>query len=205
MPQKNTIKIYDSESYYHVYSRGGNKQPIFLEASDYGYFTYLLERYLSTSKVYKNKDGASYPTYSKAIRLESYCLMRNHFHLLLYVTTDGDKLKSFMSSLKTSYSMYFNLKYKRVGSVFESRYKAKRIDDQSYLSHIHRYIHMNPRHWKTYRYSSLSSLFSGQKDWLQPISIRDEFADIDRYMSYVEEYQDNKDELEVVKHYLANL
>jgi len=140
MPQKNTIKEYATHSYYHVYTRGANKQKLFLEAADYHHFLALFERCLSPKEAV-SKTGIVYPNYNADIKLLSYCLMTNHIHLLVYQTDDAQSLRKLMSSLMTSYSKYFNLKYHHVGSVFESRYKAKRIGNDSYLTHISRYIY----------------------------------------------------------------
>lgn len=204
MPQKNTLKEYQPDSYYHVYSRGINKQKIFLEAADQRYFISLFERYLSGKKAI-SKTGELYPDFSQDIKLLSYCLMPNHVHLLLYQLEDRQALRHFMSSLMTSYSKYFNYKYRRVGSVFESRYKAKRIDAEGYLAHISRYIHMNPRRWETYRYSSLSYVFNRPiPPWLAIQDTLEGFINREDYLQFLRDYQTNKDLLEVIKDQLAD-
>jgi len=105
----------------------------------------------------------------------------------------------------TSYSKYFNLKYRHVGSVFESRYKAKRIDNDGYLTHISRYIHMNPRRWQTYSYSSLRFVFSEQcPGWLSLSEVLSEFKSREDYLAFLRDYQENKDILEEVKYQLAD-
>lgn len=106
----------------------------------------------------------------------------------------------------TSYSKYFNAKYRRYGSVFESRYKAKRIDNDSYLSHISRYIHMNPRRWQTYSYSSLKFVFSENcPEWLSLQDITHAFIDREDYFSFLHDYQQNKEVLEELKDQLADI
>ena len=83
-------------------------------------------------------------------------------------------------------------------------YKAKRIDDDSYLIHISRYIHMNPRRWLTYKYSSLRCIFDeSPPKWLKPGIITSQFDDRQEYIEFLEDYQDNKDSLEEIKHQLA--
>src|SRR3989344_6464753 len=153
MPSRNIIKTDVAESYYHIYARGNNKQHIFLDPVDYLYFEGLLSRYLS-EKALLDKNGLLYPNYSKVVELLAYCQMSNHFHLLIY-QSNVCAMAVLMRSLMTSYSRYFNLKYKRTGRLFETSYKAVRISQQSYLEHISRYIHLNPRYWKNYAYSSL--------------------------------------------------
>lgn len=203
MPQKNTTKEKVPESYYHVYARGSSKQPVFLEAADYKYFLSLFARYLSEEPAV-SKTGVPYPHYSEAIELLAYCLMRNHFHLLVY-QTEAITLEKLMRSIMTSYSRYFNLKYKRSGAVFESRYKAKRIIQQSYLEHISRYIHLNPRGWRSYRYSSLKYYTEATSPvWLRPGKITRLFSNQEAYYAFVRDYEATRNTLSEIKHQLAD-
>lgn len=203
MPSRNITKERAPDSYYHIYARGSNKQKIYLDTADYKYFLRLFERYLS-EKPAVGKDGMVYPHYHGAIELTSYCLMGNHFHLLVY-QQDVPNLEKFMRSLMTSYSRYFNLKYKRTGPVFESRYKAIRIDHDSYLKHITRYIHLNPRFWERYRYSSLRFYRDGNEPaWLHTAKILDLFSRREDYMEFVADYEELRDMLSDLKYQLAD-
>ncbi|MES2971648.1 MAG: transposase [Patescibacteria group bacterium] len=203
MPSRNIIKEQAAQSYYHVYARGASKQKIFVEATDYGYFIKLLERYLSNKPVI-SKTGEAYPHFLNQVELLAYCLMSNHFHLLVY-QSDVPFLEKFMRSLMTSYSRYFNLKYKRTGSLFESRYKAVRIDQDAYLRHITRYIHLNPRLWEHYRYSSLNYYRQGNEPvWLRTSKILDLFSSREGYMDFVSDYEELRDMLAELKHQLAD-
>lgn len=203
MPSRNIIKIDVPKSYYHIYARGASKQPIFIEPSDYKYFESLLARYLSKNPAI-SKEGVPYPHLTGSIALLAYCLMGNHFHLLVYQEESGSMAR-LMRSLMTSYSRYFNHKYKRTGSLFESRYKASRIDRQSYLQHISLYIHLNPRYWKTYSYSSLRYYKKGKSPgWLQIDEILSLFGSVQKYMNFVGDYEDQKHMLDIIKHELAD-
>ncbi len=88
MPSRNIIRQDVPEAYYHVYARGASKQTVFLDLSDYMYFLRLLERYLS-AKPAISKTGLAYPNYHEQIQLLAYCLMDNHFHLLIYQAEKG--------------------------------------------------------------------------------------------------------------------
>lgn len=203
MPSRNTIKIDVPESYYHVYARGASKQTIFRETADYTYFEGLLARYLS-KKPAMSKEGIAYPHLKGHVELLTYCLMDNHFHLLLYQVEIGMMVK-LMRGLMTSYSRYFNLKYNRTGSLFESRYKASRVGVPSYLEHISRYIHINPRYWKTYRYSSLPYYKTKTPpEWLEPTKILAMFTSPQEYMNFLEDYEEHKQMLDEIKHELAD-
>lgn len=203
MPAKNTLKLDEVNSYYHVYARGVAKLPIFMDDQDFSYFIQLFSRYLSIEAVV-SKAGVVYPHYRGQIELLSYCLMSNHFHLLVY-QHQQTALTSLMRSVMTAYSKYFNLRYKRTGPVFESRYKAVRIDSDTYLSHISRYIHMNPRYYITYKYSSYTAYVNGSApEWLQTERISGMFESGDRYASFCSDYVDRRKVLQRVKTELAD-
>lgn len=122
MPQKNSIKIYVENSYYHVYNRGVEKRKIFLDDQDYKVFLKYLKESLTEppppEKIEKTftLQGASFKgiprmpkNYYQRVDLIAYCLMPNHFHLLIR-QSEKRLLESFMRSVSTRYSMYFNKK-----------------------------------------------------------------------------------------------
>jgi len=118
-------RIEFSGALYHVYSRGNQKQKIFLDEQDTKIF---LKRLLE----YKGEYG---------FILYAYTLMPNHFHLLLETREVG--LSKIMQGLLLSYTQYFNLKYKKVGHLFQGRYKAQLCQKESYLLELIRYLHLN--------------------------------------------------------------
>ncbi|MEK7567984.1 MAG: transposase [Patescibacteria group bacterium] len=141
-------KIVLSEGeYYHIYNRGVEKREIFKRKSDYQRFVKLL--YLSNSEngyVYrdlKNKSLSEIKRNSQITAVGSYCLMPNHFHLLLKETKPNG-ISKFMEKLATGYSMYFNKKYNRVGPLFQNRFKAQHVAEDSYLEYLYFYISLNP-------------------------------------------------------------
>jgi len=203
MPRKNSIKEYAEDTYYHVYNRGVNKRRIFLDDEDYTVFLSLLKRYLSPAKE-PDKYGRDYPSYHGLIELNAYCLMPNHFHLLVYQKDDLGGMQSLMRSVATSYSGYFNKKYKRVGTLFEGRYKASRITSDPYLLHISRYIHMNPKEYWAWPYSSWPYYTAGwSADWVQQHRIFELFEGGD-YAKFVGEYVDTKEERDQIKRQMAD-
>ncbi|MES2970923.1 MAG: transposase [Patescibacteria group bacterium] len=203
MPSRNTIRFDADESYYHVYARGASKQPVFLEVVDYVYFINLFKRYLSDKEIIR-KSGGVYPNYHVDIKLLAYCLMGNHFHLLVYQKQKGS-LSEFMKSLISSYCRYFNLKYKRSGSLFENRYKSSIILQDNYLQRISRYIHLNPRNWKRYPYSSINYYRKGNEpSWLSTDQVLEEYTNRASYINFVEDYEEYKEMLTDIKHELAD-
>jgi putative transposase len=201
MPSRNRVKIYVNDSYYHVYNRGLNKQPIFKDDYDYSVFLNLLKRYLS-NKVVKDKVGREYDSLNGRIELLAFCLMPNHFHLLIY-QNDEAAMTALLRRISTAYSAYFNKKYKRSGPLFQERFKANRISKDEYLTHISRYIHMNPNDYKKWKYSSLPYYTSKQKaEWIKPEKILDLFEN--DYMFFLKEYEDRKRMLEEIELELAS-
>jgi putative transposase len=203
MPSRNVLKQDAPQSYYHVYARGINRQRIFREPADYEKFLRLFARYLSLEETH-NRNGLSFPNFYNKLDLLAFCLMPNHFHLLVFQYQQG-AMTEFMRSLLTSYSMYFNKKYKRSGPLFESRFKASLISDEAYLEHISRYIHMHPRSWRDYEYSSLPYYLQQVTDaWLRPERITDLFVTPTQYLNFLDDYQQNKEIMDILKHELAN-
>lgn len=110
----------------HVIGRGCNKQAIFLDDQDNRYFIMLMGRVAEETET----------------TILGFCLMCNHFHLL--ARRHVGPLSGFFQPLLTSYGMYFNRKYGRVGHVFQNRPLLKRCLDDQYLKTVLRYIHLNP-------------------------------------------------------------
>jgi putative transposase len=203
MPSRNVRKVDVAGGYYHVYARGASKQPIFLEPADYYYFINLFNRYLSR-KQQVNKAGVVYPNYREKVELLCYCLMNNHFHILLYQKEQGG-MSQFMKSVMISYGRYFNLKYKRSGSLYESTYKASMINADNYLVHISRYIHLNPRYWQRYKYSSIRYYLEDiTEEWLEKKRVMELFTHSSVYKLFLQDYEEHKTMLDELKDELAN-
>ncbi|OGL40319.1 hypothetical protein A3J32_02480 [Candidatus Saccharibacteria bacterium RIFCSPLOWO2_02_FULL_46_7] len=202
MPSRNRVKEYVPDSYYHIYNRGVNKRRIFIDDQDYAVFLNLLKRYLD-SKPTKDKQGREYGWLYGHLELLAFCLVPNHFHLLIY-QRDPTAMTHLLRGVGTSYSTYFNKKYKRVGPLFQERFKASRISKDEYLQHISRYIHLNPENYRTWEFSSLPYyLGKKQSDWVRPKMILDLFES-DEYENFVSDYLSYKRELDGIKHELAN-
>ncbi len=205
MPSKYAVKEYATGQYYHVFNRGVAKQPIFLDSQDKIQFMKILQRHLDPLDTSTRGDGAMYRKFNHDIELLCYCLMGNHFHLLFYTAGEGRSLAVFMQSVLTAYTMYFNKKHKRVGTLFQGVFKASRISSEAYLVHISRYIHLNPRLYKNYKFSSISYYLLKKlpPNWLHPERILALFEG-ENYMRFLEDYEEQKAVLDVLKHELAD-
>lgn len=130
-------------AFYHVFNRGINKQPIFLSEADYQFFL---------SKLQQLREKYDHSVYA-------FCLMPNHFHFS--IQTRKIPISKIMSSLTTSYSMYFNRTYQHYGPVFQNRFKSILIENNSYFLKLSQYIYLNPvkaglvSDPKNYPYSSI--------------------------------------------------
>lgn len=192
VPSRNIVKIDVPDSFYHVYTRGISKQTIFHDDADYLYLLSLFERYLSKD-IDNARTDATYQKLYDSIEVLAYCLMPNHFHLLVY-QIDKSGMSRLMHNIMTSYSRYFNTKYKRSGPLFESRYKASRIEADKYLLHISRYIHLNPDCWIEYPYSSLRAyLYDDVPCWMNKNRVSELYESTDKYYKFLEDYNDRSE------------
>lgn len=144
------LRIQYAGAVYHITARGNERKPIFQKEDD-------LKKFVSILKEAKEKGP---------IIIYGYVLMPNHYHLL--IETPEGNLSKVMHDLQTRYTIYFNRRYKRVGHLFQGRYKALIVDKEAYLLELSRYIHLNPVRAKIvqrpedYRWSSYKD-YTGEK------------------------------------------
>ncbi len=148
MPSPGVLRNYQEDGYYHIFNRGIEKRPIFLDEQDYQIFLYYMHVYLlPLEKVLLKYPDLPLRLYSKnlnkKVALVAYCLMPNHFHLLLQ-QKEIDGASKFLKQLMNAYTAYFNKKYLRTGGLVQGRFKAVLIDSDEQLLHVSRYIHLNP-------------------------------------------------------------
>ena len=128
--------------YYHLYNRGTDKRDIFLHKGDYERFVGLL--YLCNSEHPIHRSDYQSSTLTDIFRIKvpkrivavgAYCLMPNHFHILVKeIKPNG--ISSFMQKFSTAYTMFFNKKYERTGALFESRFRARHVDNDRYFTTV---------------------------------------------------------------------
>ncbi len=173
-------KNFAKGSFYHIYNRGNNKEIVFRDEQDYRAFLFRLGLAFGIKKENLDKSELT-KSFKSRIRIESlepnsfklhaFCLMPNHFHLLVEQCSEQTISKLLLKVL-TSFSKYINLKYKRVGYVFQDRFKSVRIDNNSQLMLISSYIHMNPVKDKLvnkpedYKWSSYNDFIINRKNHL---------------------------------------
>lgn len=167
MPCRNIVKMYDVNTYYHLYNRGVEKRKIFLDDQDYAVFMGLLKRHLDVDLVV-GSHGRQYKWLADEVEIIAFCLMPNHFHLLLY-QIEIDAVTKLLRAVCSSYVAYFNNKYDRVGPLFQGIFKAVKVDRSDYLLYLTWYIHRNPSNYMEWEWSSLS-YWLGRKStsWIKP-------------------------------------
>lgn len=143
--------------FFHVYNRGNSKQEIFLDKEDHQRFIKFL--YLSNSEknvnfrndiVKKHINALDFDRGKILVNIGAYVLMPNHFHIYLSpkprlgLEEELNNVAKFMLKLCTSYSKYFNKKYKRTGKLFEDKFKSVHIVTENQAKYLFSYIHLNP-------------------------------------------------------------
>ncbi len=139
MPARNAIKLYVAQGIYHVYNRGLDKQLTFQDAEDYRRFLGLLMLLGSPQSLLPGLPK----NYSDEITVLAFCLMPNHFHLLIRQEHESS-MPRFMRSLMNRYVHYYNLRHTRTGNLFHGRYKARLIETDEDLVSVKRYVLENP-------------------------------------------------------------
>jgi len=135
------------DNYYHIYNRGVEKRKIFLEEKDYRRFLILLSicNGFDAVNIRDNPPEDQIPRKRKEtlVDIGAYCLMPNHFHLLIREKSESG-ITNFMRKLGTAYAMYFNKKNKRNGGLFQGKFGAQLLNNDNYLKYIFAYVHLNP-------------------------------------------------------------
>jgi putative transposase len=137
---------------YHIYNRGVDKRNVFSDEDDYRYFKYMLEIFnntLSAENTRRNFKRTNFTEGSRTsfskplVKIEQYCLMPNHYHLLLKQLREKG-ISLFLQKLGTGYTHFFNKKHKRSGVLFQGKTKSKHVGNDPYFQYLKMYINLNP-------------------------------------------------------------
>ena len=135
---------------YHALNRGVDKRIIFLDTQDFARFVHDMYAFNDTKRA--DNLTRSFKTMGRTqstskrnllVVIHGWCLMKNHYHILLSELKKGGMVK-FMRKLNIGYAKYFNEKYKRSGTLFQGRTKKILIERDAHFLHILHYIHLNP-------------------------------------------------------------
>jgi putative transposase len=164
------LEILEKNHIYHVYNRGINSTSIFLSDENKSYFLKLFSKYLM-----------------EKVEIYAYCLMDNHFHIVIKIVDDEKEVTQSLSNLFNAYAKAFNKQNERTGSLFEKHFKRIKIQNENYLRNIIQYVHLNPKYhlgldYKTYKYSSFQSIISDKQTKLARNEVVSYFHDIDNFI-----------------------
>lgn len=160
------LRIEYPGAFYHVTSRGNEQKDVFKSQKD-------REKFLSYFESSAERYGAV---------IHAYCLLSNHYHILL--ETSAGNLSQIMRHINGAYTIYFNIKRKRAGHLFQGRFKAILVEADEYVTELSRYIHLNPvragivARPEEYRWSSYRNFIGQEKtpEWLKTGFILDYFG-----------------------------
>jgi REP element-mobilizing transposase RayT len=187
MPSRKIITPILGGSFYHIFNRGINRQILFYQIRNYEYFLRLIDQFLSDY-----------------IHLLAYCLLPNHFHLVLKVKEKillngeeksdeesiGSTVVQQLKRLFVTYSMAINKQEHREGILFDPKYKRIEIEDDDYLLYAIYYTHYNPekhqisRNFRLYEHSSYNAICEGNKSIVDRKYLLELFDDLHGFITY---------------------
>ena len=201
--------------FYHLYNRGVEKRAVFTSTNDYKRFLMLLylansEHDIRMSNILKSNAYEEVFLLERGkslVALGAFCLMPNHFHILTTPLVRGG-VSRYMLKVQTVYSMYFNTKNKRSGSLFQGPFKSVLATSDQQLEYLFAYIHLNPAklkdpQWKTrkkmesrtlstfvesYPYSSYGAYLSGQHIVTDPSKFPDYFTSKEKVRTHITDW-----------------
>lgn len=168
---------------YHALNRGVDKRELFLDSADYVRFIHDLYEFNTTApaeqtaRCLRNKDtsGLRNRTSERLVDIHGWCLMKNHYHLLLSERIEGG-LSLFLRKINVGYANYFNIRYERQGTLFQGRTKKIVIETDAHFLYILHYIHLNPLDYHT-----------GSEDWR--VRTRGTIRGSNKALSYLRTYR----------------
>ena len=182
---------FEEGCFYHIYNRTVDKQLMFRNEGNYGFFLKKYDEYLSP-----------------IIETYAYCLLGNHFHLLIRVRTDlsilnqqspksiHDIVSHQFRKFFQSYSMAFNKQHDRVGTLFQTPFKRVLVNKDNYFTQLVYYIHSNPQHhqltndFREWKWSSYDRILSDRPSKLQKQELIAWFGDKQSYKEHHNQYHD---------------
>jgi len=179
MPSPKLITPIEIDRYYHIFNRGNNYEFLFYKDYNYAYFLEKYEKYLS-----------------EHVSTFAYCLLPNHFHLLIKTKTDS--VSSQFRKLFQSYALSINKQENRTGSLLTKPFRRIVIEDDEYLKWLVFYIHHNPeKHrliddFRKYKYSSFQSLIGDFKHFQEQEEVFAWFGGKEGFIDYHKFYHEEK-------------
>lgn len=205
---------------YHIFNRGIDRRPTFTDKKEYQravecirYYRIdhppvKLSKFLRIEGSKRDEMLQKLGTMDVLVQILCYCLMPNHFHLLVRQIKDKG-ISKYMSNYQNSYTRYFNTKNKRDGSLFLDQFKAVRIESDDQLVHVSRYIHLNPYTGyvvksfiglEKYSWSSLTDYQHNSPTFIEKRWLREFFPTPGKYKRFLYDQADYQRKLQEIKH-----
>lgn len=211
MPYRITPLV--NEQIYHIFNRGVEKRNVFTDTKEYTRFLEVIRYYQQIHPQIKfsqaNREERENLSEGKLIEVVAYCLMPNHFHLLLKQLNDNG-ISTFIRRLINSYTRYFNTKNERIGPLFQGPFKAVGIESDEQLFHVTRYIHLNPlaghlvKDLRSFKWSSyLEYLGLGNNRLCEKEKI-EQLISLKDYGYFVQSQSDYSRQIENIKHLMLD-
>lgn len=217
--------VFANEEIYHLYNRSIEQKPVFTDKRECQRAVIALDHYRFLTPVLKlsralelplNKRSNYFQNLKKVnrrmVEIICYCLMPNHFHFLVKQKTDKG-IQKFVKNFSNSYARYFNTKHERTGPLFQGAFKAVRIEADEQLTHVSRYIHLNPttsflikeKNLGDYPWSSLPEyLGKTPQNICDKEIILNAFSSIEAYRNFVHNQVGYAQELDKIKHLILD-
>lgn len=187
MPRQ--ARIVSNSRIYHIIIRGNERKDIFFDDED-------RKRFIDIMKT-KIEESCS--------KLFAYCLMDNHVHLIIYEGSEG--IAQIMKRINVSYVSYFNTKYKRVGHLFQDRFRSEAIEDDHYLLEAVRYVHNNPvkasivKKASDYKWSSYNLYKADEGGILEKDTVLGIFSeDPQKAIVFLEEFNEKDSDVKLIEY-----
>jgi putative transposase len=164
------LEVLEEDRYYHIYNRGINGITIFENDANKLYFLKQLAKYSGDK-----------------ISIFAYCLMNNHFHLVIRLNVEEKEVTQAFSNLFNSYAKAFNKQTQRTGSLFEKHFKRIKLKDENYLKQLIIYVHLNPKHhfdidFKDFKFSSYLAFLSNKETKIERDEVLTLFGDLENFI-----------------------
>lgn len=164
------LETLEKDHFYHIYNRGINRSNIFSNDENKCYFLKQYQKYLSEN-----------------ISTFAYCLLQNHFHLVIRIDGDPIEVTQSFSNFFNSYAKAYNKAENRTGSLFEKHFKRIKVDSEKYLIQLIIYVNLNPQihfgeYFRNYSFSSYKEVMSGSDKILEKDQILDQFGGKENFL-----------------------
>ncbi len=164
------LEVLEKDNFYHIYNKGINGTTIFNSDENKMFFLNQLSKYLVDK-----------------ISIFAYCLMDNHYHLVIRIDEEEKIVTQSFSNFFNSFAKSFNKQNNRTGSLFEKHFKRKRLESEEYIRYLIIYVHLNPKHhlnidFENYKFSSYKTFLSNKETKIKRDEVIELFGDVENFI-----------------------